>query len=43
MKNTIGESFAVTLFGESHGPMIGAVIDGSPPASGWMRKRSAVS
>ncbi len=28
MKNTFGQSVAVTLFGESHGPAIGAVIDG---------------
>ncbi len=28
MKNTIGNSLAVTLFGESHGAAIGAVIDG---------------
>ena len=31
MKNTIGNSVAVTLFGESHGEMIGAVIDGLAP------------
>ncbi len=30
MKNTIGNSLAVTLFGESHGKAIGAVIDGVP-------------
>lgn len=30
MKNTIGASLAVTLFGESHGAAIGAVIDGMP-------------
>lgn len=30
MKNTIGNSLAVTLFGESHGAAIGAVIDGLP-------------
>lgn len=30
MKNTIGNSLAVTLFGESHGAAIGAVIDGMP-------------
>lgn len=29
--NTIGRSFCVTTFGESHGPAIGAVIDGCPP------------
>lgn len=31
MKNTFGTSVAVTLFGESHGAMIGAVIDGLAP------------
>ena len=31
MKNTIGNSVAVTLFGESHGEYIGAVIDGLAP------------
>ena len=30
MKNTIGNSLTVTLFGESHGKAIGAVIDGVP-------------
>ncbi|MBR5472886.1 MAG: chorismate synthase [Clostridia bacterium] len=30
MKNTIGNSLTVTLFGESHGAAIGAVIDGFP-------------
>ena len=29
--NTIGFLFAVTNFGESHGPAIGCVIDGCPP------------
>ncbi len=29
--NTIGTLFAVTTFGESHGPAIGCVIDGCPP------------
>ncbi len=28
MKNTFGQSIAVTLFGESHGEAVGAVIDG---------------
>ena len=28
MKNTFGKSILVTIFGESHGPAIGAVIDG---------------
>ncbi len=30
MKNTFGNSIAVTLFGESHGNAIGAVLDGMP-------------
>lgn len=30
MKNTFGNNISVTLFGESHGPAIGAVIDGMP-------------
>ena len=31
MKNSFGTSVSVTLFGESHGPEIGAVIDGLAP------------
>ena len=31
MKNTFGNHLTVTLFGESHGKAIGAVIDGLPP------------
>ena len=31
MKNTFGTSVSVTLFGESHGPETGAVIDGLAP------------
>ena len=31
MKNTFGMSLFVTIFGESHGKMIGAVIDGLAP------------
>lgn len=31
MKNTLGQSVCVTLFGESHGPEIGAVLDGLAP------------
>jgi len=30
MKNTMGNSFTLTLFGESHGKAIGAVLDGVP-------------
>lgn len=29
--NTFGKIFAVTTFGESHGPAIGCVVDGCPP------------
>jgi chorismate synthase len=29
--NTIGKLFTVTSFGESHGPAIGAIVDGCPP------------
>ncbi len=31
MKNSIGNSVIVTIFGESHGPAVGAVIDGLAP------------
>lgn len=31
MKNTFGNSVAITIFGESHGEYIGAVIDGLAP------------
>ena len=31
MKNTFGNSISVTLFGESHGKEIGAVLDGIAP------------
>ena len=29
--NSLGRSFVVTTFGESHGPAIGCVVDGCPP------------
>ena len=29
--NTFGQAFALTTFGESHGPALGAVVDGCPP------------
>src|SRR5574340_680058 len=29
--NSIGELFRVTTWGESHGPAVGAVVDGCPP------------
>ena len=31
MKNTFGSAITLTLFGESHGPYIGAVLDGLAP------------
>ena len=31
MKNTFGNNISVTLFGESHGPAVGAVLDGLAP------------
>ena len=31
MKNTFGEQLSITLFGESHGQEIGAIIDGLAP------------
>ena len=31
MKNTFGTSVALTIFGESHGPAVGAVLDGLAP------------
>jgi chorismate synthase len=32
--STIGKLFCVTVFGESHGPAIGCVVDGCPPGMG---------
>ena len=29
--NSFGHLFRVTTFGESHGPALGAVVDGCPP------------
>ncbi len=31
MKNTFGQNITVTLFGESHGPAVGAIVDGLTP------------
>jgi chorismate synthase len=31
MANTFGKLFTVTTWGESHGPAVGAVVDGCPP------------
>lgn len=30
MRNTFGEIFRLTTFGESHGPAVGGVVDGMP-------------
>jgi len=45
--NTFGHLFRVTTWGESHGPALGAVVDGCPPRipiseaeiQGWLDKR----
>ena len=29
--NSFGERFRITTFGESHGPALGAIVDGCPP------------
>src|SRR5690606_38071082 len=29
--NSFGELFRITSFGESHGPALGAIVDGCPP------------
>ena len=34
MKNTFGSALSVTLFGESHGPCVGALLDGLAPGIG---------
>ena len=31
MKNTFGNALTITLFGESHGEMMGACLDGLAP------------
>ena len=46
MKNTFGQSVSVTLFGESHGAEIGAVLDGLAPGlpvdEGYIASRLAL-
>ena len=45
--NTFGHLFRVTTWGESHGPALGAVVDGCPPRiaiseaeiQAWLDKR----
>lgn len=47
MKNTIGTSVQLTVFGESHGPAVGVVLDGLAPGvpvdeayvAGWLSRR----
>lgn len=47
MKNTIGTSVLLTVFGESHGPAVGAVLDGLAPGipvdqdyiASWLSRR----
>lgn len=39
MKNTFGQSISVTIFGESHGTAIGAVVDGLTPGIAVDTKR----
>src|SRR5690606_36082289 len=36
--NSLGQFFRVTNFGESHGPAIGAVVDGCPPGLALTRE-----
>ncbi len=51
MRNTIGTAVSLTLFGESHGPAVGAVLDGLAPGipvredllQAQMDKRRAIS
>ena len=31
MRNTFGNIFTLTTFGESHGAAVGGVVDGMPP------------
>ena len=46
MKNTFGSSVTLTLFGESHGPAIGAVLDGLAPGleidEGYIARRMSL-
>ncbi len=46
MKNSFGSSVCLTLFGESHGPSIGAVLDGMAPGiavdEAWIAQQMAL-
>jgi chorismate synthase len=39
--NTFGHLFRVTTWGESHGPALGATVDGCPPGVPLTRRRSS--
>lgn len=43
MKNTFGQAVTLTIFGESHGPAVGVVLDGLAPGLRWTRSASAAS
>ena len=36
MSSTLGEQIKMTIFGESHGPGLGIIIDGVPPGIGFV-------
>ena len=40
MKNTFGSALSLTIFGESHGRAIGAVLDGMAAGSSRAMQRS---
>ena len=40
VKNSFGSSITLTLFGESHGLAVGAVLDGLCPERRWTKKQS---
>ena len=40
MRGQFGEHFKLTIFGESHGPAIGMVIDGIPAGRRPARRRT---
>ncbi len=37
MKNTFGSDLSLTIFGESHGRAVGAVLDGMAAGCRWTR------
>ena len=41
MKMRLGESLTMTLFGESHGQLVGALLEGVPPGLQIDEKRIA--